>query len=462
MGERADIHQNTRKPMIPTATHFDRSPGFLVLLLTTVSTALAQPAPYLPDANTRHLWHFDEASGATSSADASDGTTLLAIRNGATLGTPSFSGFGLAASTYDAGPGATLAANPNGIPGRDAYLGPLPLVNGTGDNSSLNFTGPEGAFTIEALLRVDFDPAGQGVAPDTGRPMQIISADAEESVRLFQFKLVWSGTNDPNPEIVFINIGTPIQTLSAELPVSGANAIASNGWFHAAVTFNGLANTADNFKFYWTKVEPDRRQADLLASLTMTSGLPTGSADWTIGNDGRETGGSDQNWVGLIDKVRLSSVERKANQFIFAGISIFGASSYQDVTGDYHPPEHTLDGALGTRWSALGDGEWIAYDLGRVEQVSSVNVAFHVGNTRTSTFDVQLSNDGVNWTDVLVGAVSSGISLAPAGKLPVPLKNAPRCCRPDPPSCPMPRGRSWLEPPVPILPGDMAPPSSFG
>ena len=124
-------------------------------------------------------------------------------------------------------------------------------------------------------------------------------------------------------------------------------------------------------------------------------------------------GGSDQNWVGLIDEIRLSSVARQANQFIFGGISILGASSYQDVVGNYHPPEHTLDGDLGSRWSALGDGEWIAYDLGRVERVSSVNIAFHDGNTRTNTFDVQLSNDGVTWTDALMGAVSSGTSLAP-------------------------------------------------
>lgn len=399
--------------MIPTALDSDRSRGSLLLLSATVSTALAQPIPYLPDVNTRALWHFDEASGATSSADAAGGTTLAAIRDGATLGNASFAGFGLAASTYDSGPGATLAANPSGIPGRNAYLGPLPLVNGTGDNSTLNFTGADGAFTIEALLRVDFDPASQAVAPDTGRAMQIVSADAEETVRLFQFKLGWSGVNDPTPDITFINIGTPIQTITAPLPVSGPNAIASNGWYHVAVTYNGLANTADNFKFYWTKVESNRTQADLLASLTMTNDLPTGSADWTIGNDGRATGGSDQNWVGLIDEVRLSSVARQANQFVFGGISILGASSYQNVTADYHPPEHTLDGDLASRWSALGDGEWIAYDLGRVERVSSVNIAFHLGNTRNSTFDIQLSNDGITWTNALVGAVSSGTSLAP-------------------------------------------------
>jgi hypothetical protein len=106
-------------------------------------------------------------------------------------------------------------------------------------------------------------------------------------------------------------------------------------------------------------------------------------------------------------------VARQAHQFVFGGLSILGASSYQNVAENHHPPEHTLDGDLGSRWSALGDGEWIAYDLGRVMLVSSVGIAFHVGDTRTSTFDIQLSNDGVTWEDVLTGAVSSGSSLAP-------------------------------------------------
>ena len=383
---------------------------FLLVVAGLESTfAATAPAPYIADRDTLHLWQFDEPLSATNCADSvAGGVALTAVRNGATLGNVSLADFGEAASTYDAGPAATLAANPNGIPGRDAYLGPLPLVDGTGDNTALSFTGTNGAFTIEALLRVDFNPTNQAVAPDTGRSMQIISADAEETVRLFQFRMVWSSVNDLTPEIIFINIGNPIQSLAAVLPTTGSNALSTSNWYHLAATYNGQPNTAGNFKFFWTKVETNRTRADLLASLRMTNNLPVGSGDWTIGNDGRATGGSDQNWVGLIDEVRLSGVARQANEFIFRGVSVLAASSVDGTNA----PEHTLDGNPGTRWSALGDGEWIAYDLGRVELISAVNIAFYLGNTRTSKFDVQTSPDALTWTNALIGAVSSGTTLA--------------------------------------------------
>ncbi len=287
-------------------------------ILGYLSASSAAIIPYPMDVDTLQLWHFDESPSASVCSNAvPGGIPLTAIRDGATLGNAALPGFGASASTYDAGPSATLAAHPNGIPGRDAYLAPLPIVNGTEDNTSLSFVGTNGAFTLEALIRADFSPTNQAVAPDSGRLMQIISADAEETVRLFQFRISWNSVNDTTPEIQFINIGTPIQTLSAGLPTTGPNAIVSSNWYHVAVTYNGLENTPGNFSLFWTRADASRTQADLLASLRMTNDLPVGSADWAIGNDGRATGGSDQNWVGLIDEVRLSGVARPATEFLF-------------------------------------------------------------------------------------------------------------------------------------------------
>ena len=297
--------------------------GLAGLGLTFVSTLplLAAMAPYPPDAATLHLWHLDEPANADHCTNAvAGGVTLTAIANGATLGNPALPGFGAAASTYDGGPNATLAANPNGVPGRDAYLGPLPFVNGPGDNALLVCAGPNGAFTLEALVRADFGPTNLAVAPDKSRAMQIISADAEETLRLFQFRVVWKQVNDPTPRLQFINIGaieSKIQTLETPLPLSGPNALAQSNWYHVAVTYNGQPNTANNLKLYWTRAEPGRTQADRLASLRMTNNLPVGSADWGIGNEGRATGGSDGNWVGLIDEVRISGVARGPDEFVF-------------------------------------------------------------------------------------------------------------------------------------------------
>ncbi|WP_243859197.1 polysaccharide lyase family 7 protein [Amycolatopsis arida] len=63
---------------------------------------------------------------------------------------------------------------------------------------------------------------------------------------------------------------------------------------------------------------------------------------------------------------------------------------------------------LSTRWSAEGDGVWIRYDLGSSRTVGSVSIAWHKGDTRTATFDVQLSDDGSSWSTVAARRTSGG------------------------------------------------------
>jgi len=72
---------------------------------------------------------------------------------------------------------------------------------------------------------------------------------------------------------------------------------------------------------------------------------------------------------------------------------------------------NTLDGSLSTRWSALGDGQWIRFDLGATQTVGSVKIAWYNGNQRRSSFDLQTSDDGTSWTTVYNGQ-SSGSTLA--------------------------------------------------
>ncbi|WP_396591855.1 discoidin domain-containing protein [Allomuricauda sp. R78024] len=72
---------------------------------------------------------------------------------------------------------------------------------------------------------------------------------------------------------------------------------------------------------------------------------------------------------------------------------------------------NTYDNNLNTRWSALGDGEWAQWDLGSFQNFNELRIAFYLGNTRTSTFDIQVSADGSNWTLVQTGLVSSGTTL---------------------------------------------------
>lgn len=78
---------------------------------------------------------------------------------------------------------------------------------------------------------------------------------------------------------------------------------------------------------------------------------------------------------------------------------------------DGNVPANVLDNNLATRWSANGDGQWIQLCLNDTLTITGVQIAFYSGNTRSSTFDVLVGNDGATWTTAATGRVSSGTSL---------------------------------------------------
>ncbi|MDC0712850.1 heparin lyase I family protein [Stigmatella sp. ncwal1] len=78
---------------------------------------------------------------------------------------------------------------------------------------------------------------------------------------------------------------------------------------------------------------------------------------------------------------------------------------------DGNLPVQTLDDQLDTRWSQLGKGAWIDYDLGSHRAVAGAAIAWHQGNLRRSTFTVSVSSDGRTYVPVYSG-VSSGTTAA--------------------------------------------------
>jgi len=349
--------------------------------------------PYAADPDTIHLWHFNEQIVPVIDV-GSDGTHLTALRNGATLGSAAAKGFGLALSTYDGGPGATSDA------GRDAYLSARPLVSDQGDNVLTTYAGPSGAFSYEALVRIDFDPQtvfsastnASGAVP--GNFMQILNLDADEATnRVCQFRLVPVGVlkNNSEPLLEFINLSrdkSP-QSITVRIPVTGKDAIAPGNWYHAAVTYDGKPNQANNLKFYWSLLEAGHTTANLIGNGRMSNNLPVGcQPDLAIGQSGRQSPVSphpNNNFVGLIDEVRVSGVERPASQMMFGSpatpviataAAVPGSESTSpetpnasDTDGRSKSATWLIAGALSVIAGLLG---WLAYVLKRL-----VNAAAH-------------------------------------------------------------------------------------
>ncbi|MEA3413268.1 MAG: discoidin domain-containing protein [Pseudomonadota bacterium] len=102
----------------------------------------------------------------------------------------------------------------------------------------------------------------------------------------------------------------------------------------------------------------------------------------------------------LINIVNFASAQTKYP------IQSAAASEFQTP----NEPSNTLDGSLGTRWSAKGDGQWIQYDLDSPKKVSQVFVAWYKGDERRASFAIQVSMDASSWINVFNGQ-SRGVSL---------------------------------------------------
>ncbi|GEM_PF-3990137 len=316
-------------------------PLLLLILEANVASATIL-GPYTPDADTLHLWHMNDQTVPVIDL-GSDGLHLTALRNGATLGNASYKGFGTALSTYDGGPDAVTDV------GRDAYLSARPLVNGLSDNVTMTYAGVSNAFTYEAIVRVDFDPQANfgtnGTGNGRGTFMQIINLDADESTnRVCQFRFVpvgvLKGNTEPMLEFINLNKDKSLQSLTAPVPTNGADAINFGGWYHVAVTYSGEPNRPDNLKFYWTLLDPGRTVANLIGTGQMLNNLASGCApDFAIGQTGRQspvTPYPNNNFVGLIDEVRLSGIARSPSQMLFGGPVMVAAAP--PTTPPANPP----------------------------------------------------------------------------------------------------------------------------
>ena len=73
-------------------------------------------------------------------------------------------------------------------------------------------------------------------------------------------------------------------------------------------------------------------------------------------------------------------------------------------------PENVMGTDTSTRWSGKGLGETLRLDLCEYTTITAVNIALYSGDSRNSTFSIEVSNDDIVWIDALAKTTSSGDS----------------------------------------------------
>jgi autotransporter-associated beta strand protein len=308
------------------------APIALSACLLGTNAALASIAgPYTADPYTLHLWHLNETAVPCVDSVSSGAVNLSGLLNGATLGNAAYSGFGTCLNTlgidgYDAWTNnATGAAS-------FAGAGLFPTTTATAA-TTITYAGANGAFTMEALIcplfpvLTNFGTVAHGGTGRAVNAWQFVCGDSSvNGNRIWQWRFdpigtqaggQFPSTGNTMPMLDFININaaTTVYEVYAPIPTNGPNAIASNQWFHVAVTYNGVPNTPGNFNFYWTAMNSTNTSANLILSTNLPASLLVGKPSFALGNTGRS---DNSNWLGLINEVRISSVARGPSGMIFS------------------------------------------------------------------------------------------------------------------------------------------------
>ncbi|WP_373291234.1 discoidin domain-containing protein [Paenibacillus marchantiophytorum] len=87
-----------------------------------------------------------------------------------------------------------------------------------------------------------------------------------------------------------------------------------------------------------------------------------------------------------------------------------------DSSNDGNVALNTLDNNLDSRWTSLGDNQWIQYDLGKSQPIGYLGINFLSQASLATTFNIQVSNDNSVWTNVysessMVGGTSADIKV---------------------------------------------------
>ena len=279
----------------------------LSLAVTFPATGAPAFIPYTTDDQTLHLWHLDEA-GAPFKDDGVSPTPLLGLINGAQAGQAPFPGFGAAVAFNqpDEGPETRLPYGP-------ILLAKPTLDYGPRDNVEAPFpiAGADGAFTIEALVKLDFLPEDAN-----GLALDIVSMDDDDQAnRVFIFRIEKPGF------LSFLPIsGDAVRGGGlATIPTTGVHAIRTGEWFHAAVAYDGRETVVNNLKLYWTRLSAGNEAANLIGQGTLTADLSKNLGDFAIGNSGKfsSTYGPWEFFPGSIDEVRISGIARQSHDFCF-------------------------------------------------------------------------------------------------------------------------------------------------
>lgn len=202
---------------------------------------------------------------------------------------------------------------------------------------------------------------------------------------------------------------SPPTVVTGVTPLEAWTVTESSGPALSGIRVDGqpLADFSPQVYTYAVTLPPDTRTAPVVSVQADTSACeievvpaPTfpGTTQVTVTDIG--SGAISLYWVRFLAIVPPGGSEKrhvKSRPVVVKGITV--SASHDDGNG----PGNVLDGNPDTRWSASGEKEWIAFDLGRLRQLPGLSIAWYSGDKRQTAFEISVSEDGEAWRGAFKG-----------------------------------------------------------
>lgn len=204
-------------------------------------------------------------------------------------------------------------------------------------------------------------------------------------------------TSDVGVTIGFLSTASPYISVSKNTISFGKNASSSTFDVNSNVSWL-ISENAD-----WISVNPGSGENTQTVSVYVTENTTDLNRTATITIS--ENGGNETTSLTVSQSDGTFGAEDAVS---ITDLTVTGVGGQVE-----NPPENTVDTNETTRWSGDSkDGSaYLTYDLHCPKIVTSVNIYFHKGSLRSSTFKIGISTDGVNFTDATEKLTSSGTTV---------------------------------------------------
>ena len=221
--------------------------------------------------------------------------------------------------------------------------------------------------------------------------------------------LTWQASSDPETGIklyqVWLDNAKIADVTTNQFSLANRTLTAgTHNWYVVAVNWAGGTRTSSTFSFnFQDTLAPNA--FDLIAPVNAAS--VTGTSQTLVWEASNDTGAGVNHYEVWLDGTNVASVPASGVVASSANLALSKPTVASSTQTGANSPSMANDGNLTSRWeSQYTANEWIYVDLGQAMEVTHVKLNWETAYA--TGYQIQVSNDAVNWTNIYSTTTGDG------------------------------------------------------